>query len=259
MENSMPFTSELCESLRALSLKRRQGVLEILAPGREYELTFLDGKIVHADRLDTPLYEFIFKRLSEKERSQVNLQEVEERGRAEALTYIEESAQISRQKLSFLKKQYDRETLLLLSKERSYSFDFRTRIVRCAEEISLGLSPGHFLLDLLEAQEAGRSEKNPEPAVMKEVVPVVEEPKVEKKKPRRKSKRPPRVAKWKATSEARLKREQILEARNRSERALNQLFISIKLLLFLAIVIFGPAFIVDWFSELNRFAMGSSS
>ena len=61
--NDLPLTHELFDTLRSLSLKRRQGVLEVVCAKSEYELTFFDGKIIHADRLEHPFIDYLAEEL----------------------------------------------------------------------------------------------------------------------------------------------------------------------------------------------------
>lgn len=265
---ALPLTPDLCDSLRTLSLKRRQGILEILSPEREYELTFLDGRIIHADRLDTPLVEYLIRRLNDAQQGLLNRQQLDELSRVELLDHLCNVLKIPAQKLLYLKKQYDRETLLLLAKEQSISCDFRAKIVRCPEELSLDLSPGHLLLDLLEAMEisqgsqpaqAGASSKIEEP--VKEVIKPrpgladvggavsTEAKRARIREPhRRKIRRPKRIGRWKRKSQTSKKKFSF------SVRG-EQLFIGVKLILYLTLVVTIPPYFNDWVFRIIQFAI----
>lgn len=250
--NELPLTPELCDSLRMLSLKRRQGVLEILSAEREYELTFLEGKIVHVDRLDQPYIDYLLKRLPSEERQKVSLAQCESLGRAETIAVIAEQTAVAPAKLIFLKKQYDRECLLLLGREKSCSFDFRTRIVRCESELSLDLSPGHFLLDLLESREMAQPLAHapipPQPAVLPNVTePALnsKEPVVKRKKIQRR-KRPARVGRWQKTTQRSNKKKRL-------QFSTDKILTGVKLAWFLSLVVVVPTFLVDWLQQLSLF------
>lgn len=248
--NQLPLTPELCESLRMLSLKKRQGVLEILSAEREYEVTLLEGQIVHVDRFDHSFLDYLIKCLPSEERSLVSSSELERLSRGEAIDVVAENTSIPRAKLLFLKKQYDRECLLLLGREKSCSFDFRTRIVRCEADLSLDLSPGHYLLDLLEAREAALvAGVSPAPAPQTTVMPEVEssKPRAVVKRVRKKS-RPAKVGRWSKTK--RKKQGRGAFHLPSAEKILQGL----KMLWFLTLVIVTPAFFANWLRQLTVFA-----
>jgi len=257
-------------------------VLEIVAPLREYELTFLEGRIIHADRLDIPLCDYLFEQLTDADKKQVNQERLRDSNKGDLLTRIIESTKLSIRELIAYKHEYDRDTLRLLAAERSISFDFRTKIIRCPEGLSLELSPGHYLLDLLEAAESGTAPTAAKPAPQHQAQAPAPAPKADAPAPtvlpiaasaspepepanpskgksptriraRRKPKRPPRVGRWN-------KHDEIAppQAKKRKREKLavsgNQMFLGVKLLLFLSLVVFAPPFLNDWVSTLIAFS-----
>jgi hypothetical protein len=266
---TLPLSPQLLDTFRSLSVKKRQGVLEIISPDREYELTFFEGKIIHADRVDQSFIQFIASKV--KSVSNLLSTELESVGRGEQITRLLQLTELELPKLIELKKSYDRETLSFLAEEHSFSFDFRTKIVRCPEGLSLDLSPGHYLLDLLEAmaipEEVAKADVEhsskllvsaegtvhlDSPALM--VSPAVQniaKAKVAKtatRKVRKHRRRPPRAGRFKELSEP--KKHALKSILKLSGE---QALMGVKLMLILILSLVAPKFLSDWCQILYSF------
>lgn len=269
---ALPFSPELLDTFRSLSVKKRQGVLEIISPNREYELTFFEGKIIHADRIDQSFIQF----LSEKVRSVSSLfsNELESVGRGEQITRLLQLTELELTKLIDYKKAYDLETLSYLADETSFSFDFRTKIVRCPEGLSLELSPGHYILNLLEGMAAAEEASQPAPAetaklristdsgvslerpaeliaiAVEEVVPTVVKKTPTKKHNRSKKRhrKPPRTGRFRV-SQSPGKKNYFGALKLNAEQAL----MGVKLTLILLLALFAPGFLSNWSQTLYSF------
>jgi len=266
---ALPLSPGLLDTFRSLSVKKRQGVLEIISPDREYELTFFEGKIIHADRVDQSFIQFLTGKV--KSVSSLLSNELESVGRGEQITRLLQLTELELPKLIELKKAYDRETLAYLAEESSFSFDFRTKIVRCPEGLSLDLSPGHYLLDLLEGNvlaEEGISSELAEPAkisvtngeVVRENTPTilattaVKEPvlpqvaKVPARKTTKRRRRPPRAGRFKDSAPS--KKHKLLGALKLNA---DQALMGVKLTLILLLSLFAPGFLSEWSQTLYAF------
>jgi hypothetical protein len=254
--NDLPLTHELFDTLRSLSLKRRQGVLEVVCAKSEYELTFFDGKIIHADRLEHPFIDYLAEELGTEFSRSKELSTV---GRGEQIAKLLQLTGLGFDKLAELKKGYDRQTLHCLSSESHFSFDFRTKIVRCPDGLGLDLSPGHYMLDILERRlepqvlTRVRVESGAEitPEISPQVLPPVTLLESESKTaPRRKKKmggkkRPPKVGRFKSSPSS--------QRRGGGRIGPGQVLMCFKLCLILVLVMAGPGFIQNWVSILGGF------
>jgi len=268
--NVLPLSPDLLDTFRSLSVKKRQGVLEIISPEREYELTFYEGKIIHADRIDQSFIQFLtgkVKSISSKLSS-----ELENVGRGEQITRLLQLTELELPKLIELKKAYDRETLSYLADEHSFSFDFRTKIVRCPEGLSLELSPGHYLLDLLETMastEEASQAAVPETAkiticsegivngekktvITSTVVDQTPQPNVTrtriKRSHKKKHRRPPRAGRFKVTPIS--NKEKLIGALKLNA---DQALMGVKLTLILILALSAPAFLASWSQTVFAF------
>jgi hypothetical protein len=268
----LPLSPELLDTFRSLSVKKRQGVLEIISANREYELTFFEGKIIHADRVDQSFIQFLSEQV--KSLSSLFSSELENVGRGEQITRLLQLTELELPKLIEFKKAYDRETLSYLAEETNFSFDFRTKIVRCPEGLSLELSPGHYILDLLEkmgtAEEMSQppaetakltintesvvSLERPQAAIAATTVPDVVQPAVQKeastkiKRNKKKTRRPPRAGRFKEASSGKKKGYSSILKLNPE-----QMLMGIKLTLILLLSLFAPGFLSDWSHTLYSF------
>ncbi len=154
---------EFFSTIRTLSYRRRQGLLEIESGGEITEVLLSDGLVVEVRDSKRPLSVAIVAKLKIANKITDKL----------AVAYVKspvgvklladnliDGAIVTREEFTAAKRAYELDRLHRLRNFRTGKFKFTPRIVRLGHDFELNLSPGHLMLDLIEMADSDESFAN---------------------------------------------------------------------------------------------------
>jgi hypothetical protein len=143
----------LISVFKALSLKQRQGILEVTIPSSYYELCFHDGVVVEVKGTEDSVARLITSRLLEggyitKELTAA-LSDVELTV-DQLYEFLVGDEHVDQQRFVSAKRAVEHDIIIYLSEAEEGFFNFTPKLIQFRPELSMAGSPGHLLLDVFE-------------------------------------------------------------------------------------------------------------
>ena len=139
--------------LRTLSYKRRQGLLMIEREDKALALLIANGLIVGVDEEDRPITKAIVAKLrvAEKLDDQTARRLLQTPlSLTELYDELVEGGIVSPRSFKMAKSAYEKDTLHSLRNYEGGTYNFKPKIIKHEEELSLNFSPGQLALDMIE-------------------------------------------------------------------------------------------------------------
>lgn len=145
---------ELINALRTLSQKRRSGVLSLVGRGAAVDVLFYSGRIAAVEPKSEPVVPLIVQRLNA---AGISIPGIPESAAAEIslealITGVSSRSPQLKADVLAAKSAVEKDLLLSVWHNPEGFFDFQGRTVSISGELSLNLSPGQLLLDLVEIE-----------------------------------------------------------------------------------------------------------
>ncbi len=150
--NAGLLTSDSLTSLfRSLAQKRKSGVVDVTVAGVVIHISISGGKIVRAERNDLPLGTAVVQKLQQCGELGETIPD-EAQNIEKLYTELVDSGLIVVEDFLRAKQAYEIDTLSSLAYSGEGFFEFHGQIVDVNPELSLGLTSGQFLLDLVQVK-----------------------------------------------------------------------------------------------------------